>query len=305
MSRKARIEDKDDWASVRMFGANLHYSTIKPNAGAFDGATVILSDGVEGDGLGGAAHALTRHAPAVRQLLFGAVAGPFLDEPVSAAPVVVLDVSPLRLECEKQGVAWATWLAGEGAARDQLDKAVGKPVARAFNKLMLESNGATLVARGGLCQLALKLLRTNDPHAVAAADKLARVVLLDPTLPTATVNALLTGGSTAASNRVSVEVAFADAAARDRRLPVLRAVLPRGCAALLPQPAATGDEAAPGVEVKCGSGGDDEGAALLGCLVAAYAPGAAAELPAGQGPYSEGEFDGLLMASTRSYRSGA
>lgn len=174
MSRKARIEDKDDWASVRMFGANLHYSTIKPNAGAFDGATVILSDGVEGDGLGGAAHALTRHAPAVRQLLFGAVAGPFLDEPVSAAPVVVLDVSPLRLECEKQGVAWATWLAGEGAARDQLDKAVGKPVARAFNKLMLESNGATLVARGGLCQLALKLLRRNDSHAVAAADKLAR-----------------------------------------------------------------------------------------------------------------------------------
>jgi hypothetical protein len=134
MSRKARIEDKDDWASVRMFGANLHYSTIKPNAGAFDGAIVILSDGTEADGVSSAAHVLTRHAPVVRKLLFGAVGGPFIEEPVSAAPVVVLDLSPLRQDCEQRGMTWNTWLSGEGAARDQLDKSVGKPVARAFNK---------------------------------------------------------------------------------------------------------------------------------------------------------------------------
>ena len=155
---------------------------------------------------------------------------------------------------------------------------------------MLESTGATLVAHGGLCQLAIKLLRSSDPHAVAAADKLARVVLLEPVLPTSTVNALLTtgGAATAASSQVRVEVAFTDATARDRRLPMLRAVLPLGCDALLP----SANEAA---VVNCGDikdGESEHGAALLGCIVGGYAPEAAAELPS-SGPYSEDEFDGL------------
>ena len=148
--------------------------------------------------------------------------------------MVVLDLAPLRLDMERkeeergEGFTWASLLEAEGAEYDKLGKAVGKPVVRAFNKLMMQSTGATLVAHGSLCQLALKILRTNDPHGVEAARKLDRVVLLDPVLPTATVNALLTGSYTAASERVSVELAFANAAARDRRLPMLRAVVPRG-----------------------------------------------------------------------------
>lgn len=222
-------------ASVRIFGASLHYDQLKPKAHTFSGSVVILSDGTKNDAISsGAPHALMRHAATVRRLLFGAAAGPNMQAPLSSAPVVVLDLAPLRLDMERkeeergEGFTWASLLEAEGAEYDKLGKAVGKPVVRAFNKLMMQSTGATLVAHGSLCQLALKILRTNDPHGVEAARKLDRVVLLDPVLPTATVNALLTGSYTAASGRVSVELAFANAAARDRRLPMLRAVVPRG-----------------------------------------------------------------------------
>ena len=277
--------------SVRMFGANLHYSLIKPRAGSFDRAILILSDGTCGsvgaeavDGKNGADHVLTGLAATVRRLLFGSVSGPGVDEPVSSSPVVVLDLEPLRREAESKEVAWKSLFEEEGATRGQLGRALGKPVARTLSKLMLESAGAILVARGGLCTLVIKLLRTNDSHGCAAAAKLERVVLLDPDLPKATVNALLTGGPTAASNRISVEVAFSKAALRDRRLPILRAVFPRGCDMLLgpahKQPSAVNRQ-----------NGDDEGATLLPALASLGAKGADVELP--DPPFRADEFDGL------------
>jgi hypothetical protein len=268
-----------------MFGVNLHYSIMKPKPGSFDGATIILSD--SNDATNNAGHVLVRHAAMVRTLLFGSAAGPGVAEPCTSSPVVLLDLEPLRFEAESKELTWELLLEGEGATRDQLNKAIGKPVVRALNKLMMGSTGATLVACGRLCPLAIKLLRTTDPHGAAAAEKFGRVVLLDPELPRATVNALLTGGFTPASSCISVEVAFPSAAVRDRRLPVLRTVLPRGCDALL----LANQTEHPVVNSQSG---DDLGAALLGALVNACAVdinGPEAEVPSP--PFCEDEFDGL------------
>lgn len=277
-------------SAVHVLGASLHYDQLKPKAGTFDGAVVILSDGTKDVARSGPAsrdHVLIRHAGTVRSLLFGSAAGPNVQEPLSTAPVVVFDLEPLRLEVERkekergEGVSWVSLLEAEGAARDQLSKAIGKPIVRAFNKLMMQSTGATMVAHGSVCQLVIKILRTNDPHGVAASSKLDRVVLLDPVLPIATVNALLTGACTAASGRVRAELAFANAAKRDRRLPMLRGVLPRGCDTLLP---ANNELHAVSIS------GDEKSAALLAALAVMEAPNAAKlPIPA----YREDEFDSL------------
>ena len=295
MGRGARhqrsVEDsscaKQD-SSARIFGASLHYDQLKPKQGTFDGSVVILSDGVDDSTATCCGpHVLIRHAATVRRLLFGSAAGHDGQEPLSSAPVVVLDLGPLRLEVERKekergaGATWASLLEAEGATRDLLGKTVGKPVVRFFNKLMIQSTGATLVAYGSLCQLAIKLLRTSDLHGVEAATRIDRVVLIDPVLPTPTVNALLTGACTAASERVSVELAFANASKRDRREPMLRAVLPRGGNVLL------SDQPSPTVIAS----GDDKGAALLAALVATRTSDAAVKVPSPA--YHEDEIDAL------------
>ena len=284
MGRGARRAEEHS-SSVRLFGASLHYDQLKPRAGTFDGAVVILSDGTA---RGGGEHALVQHAATVRRLLFGSVSGPNVHEPLSTAPVVVLDLEPLRLEVERKAkesgkdATWATLLEAEGATCDQLGKIIGKPVVRAFNKLMMQSAGATLVSHGSVATLVIKLLRTNDPHGAGAAQKINRVVLFDPVLSTATVNALLTGACTAASGRVSADFAFANAAKRDRRLPMLSAVLPRGCEALL-----LASEELPATTISS----DDKGAALLAALAATEVPGAAVMVPSPA--YCEDEMDSL------------
>ena len=264
--------------SVRMFGINLHYGCIKPKAGSFDAATVILSDGPQSTSAAG--HVLTRHAATARKLLFGSAAGPGVAEPCSSSPVVLLDLEPLRLDTAGREKTWEALLDAESASRDQLGKVIGKPTVRAFNKLMLESTGATLVASGKLCPLVMKLLRTNDPHGAAAAKKIDRVVLLDPDLRAANVNSLLTGGPSAPSGRVIVDVAFSTAAVRDKRLPVLRAVLPRGCDMLLPATSAVD-----------GLSKEPHGAELLAAIAATSVDGAEAEVPTPA--FSEDELDGL------------
>ena len=123
---------------------------------------------------------------------------------------------------------------------------------------------ATLVARGALAKVALKLVRTPDPR--AASCNIGRLALLDPELPTSLVNALLTGsgsgnsGSSGSSNdgdkkkkpspapdakangkkkasppALPVDVAYADAAKRDRRGPMLRGVFAEGKDTVAPE----------------------------------------------------------------------
>ena len=122
MSRKSRIaeEEKEEWAKVRYFTANIGYAPPKAKLGYLDDAVVILSDDVDG------VHPLLHHAALVRRLLFGSASGPSYDRPADDSTsqiVVVVDLSPLRRAMDDS--SWGSALDAEGSKREALDK-VGK-----------------------------------------------------------------------------------------------------------------------------------------------------------------------------------
>ena len=136
---------------------------------------------------------VVRHAAAARALCF--------DDDTT---VVVLDVAALRRDVDnaaertqdtkkargrgKRG--WQQALEAECKTRDVLGKDCGRPIAKALARLLMRATtGATLVARGALAGIALKLALTRDPH--AATCNVSRVVLVEPTLSAVAVNGLL------------------------------------------------------------------------------------------------------------------
>ena len=249
MSRKARIRDEEKaaWDKVRMYVVSCGYGPLKPTATAFHGATVVLWDGTNDEDvadqrLGG----LLAHAKATRKICRD-------DENV----LVVVDLSAVRRSrnCRVADAAavtaikgsepaddigggdtsprhvlppanWAQLLEAEGATREELGKVVGRPVAKALARLLMKSvdGSVTLVAQGLLAAVALKILRTSDVR--AAGCRVGRLILVEPILSKALVNALLTGGQS--KTAVRVDVAFADEATRERRTAMLRAIFAAG-----------------------------------------------------------------------------
>ena len=262
MSRNSKIsvEEKEQWGRLRIFVLTGGYSSfIKPGPSSFNDTVVVLSDEGCPAGADGGLSWLLGHAACARDLVLGEV------ERCAARTVVVLDLEPLRREFESGGGAsavtrpakgaaaaaaaaealegggrgdhhdasgarsWASAVLAEASKRDALGKSIGKPVAKALNKLMMSSSKLTLVARGHLAPLALKLARTADTH--AAGCKIARLVLVEPALAPAVVNALLVarGKRPSGSNQAPrLDVVYADRAVRDRRAPMLRAVFTEG-----------------------------------------------------------------------------
>merc|ERR1711871_45865 len=84
--------------------------------------------------------------------------------------------------------------------------------------------GATIVAYGNCCQLALKLLLTTDTHGLVSGAA-ERLVLIHPILPSTTVNALLTGGT---AHTARVDVVFDSEEASGDMLPRIRKKFPSG-----------------------------------------------------------------------------
>eukprot|EP01052_Picozoa_sp_SAG31_P038899 SAG31_NODE_5286_length_2632_cov_2.478484_1_plen_585_part_01 len=244
MSRKARIrdEEKAEWGRVRMYVANSGYGPLKPTADAFRSAIVVLWDGVEGVEEEWPNGALLVHMDAAREL--------FLMSDHHKPALVVMDLSGLRHRVEQAAITavpaleegadgadsprcmpknWQQSLEAEGASCAELGKVVGRPVAKALAKLLMKTvdGSVTLVARGSLAAVALKLVRTPDARANGC--RVERLVLVEPTLSKAVVNSLLTSDERASSNHsVRVDVAFSDHATRERRAPMLRAIFVDG-----------------------------------------------------------------------------
>ena len=227
MSRKARIrdEEKDDWDRVRLYIASSGYGPLKPTPTAFHGATVVLWDGEEDRAgpLGG----LLAHVNAARDICLDHQGGgdqsvvvvdlsalrrrveadAATDTATYAATAAALPRSEatgkIDDDCKnviskerknyRAAASWKHLLEAEGATREELGKVVGRPVAKALTRLMMTSvdGSVTLVARGLLAAVALKIMRTPDVR--AAGCRVARLVLVTPVLPKALVNALLTG----------------------------------------------------------------------------------------------------------------
>ena len=164
MSRKANISatEKATFGRPRLYAVRAHYGPLDKQPDQFSGAVVVLDD--EGEGV-------VRHAAAARALCF--------DEDTT---VVVLDVAALRRDIDaaaetrdskkargrgKRG--WQQALEAECKNRDVLGKDCGRPIAKALARLLMRApTGATLVARGNLAAVALKLALTRDAHAAAA-----------------------------------------------------------------------------------------------------------------------------------------
>ncbi len=161
MSRKANISatEKAAFGRPRLYAVRAHYGPLDKQPDQFSGAVVVLDD--EGGGV-------VRHAAAAQALCF--------DEDTT---VVVLDVAALRRDVDaaaetrdskkargrgKRG--WQQALEAECKTRDVLGKDCGRPIAKALARLLMRATtGATLVARGALAGIALKLALTRDFHA--------------------------------------------------------------------------------------------------------------------------------------------
>ena len=113
-----------------------------------------------------------------------------------------------------------------------LGKDCGRPIAKALARLLMRApTGATLVARGNLAAVALKLALTRDAH--AATCNVSRVVLVEPTLSAVAVNGLL-ACKIPPVRRITVDAAFADDDAQMRRGPAIAAACGEGISVIAP-----------------------------------------------------------------------
>ena len=227
MSRKANISatEKATFGRPRLYAVRAHYGPLDKQPDQFAGAVVVLDD--EGEGV-------VRHAAAARALCF--------DEDTT---VVVLDMAALRRDidaaaertCDKKTRGrgkrgWQQALEAECKTRDVLGKDCGRPIAKALARLLMRATtGATLVARGNLAAVALKLALTRDAH--AATCNVSRVVLVEPTLSAVAVNGLL-ACKTPPARRIRVDAAFADDDAQMRRGPAIAAACGEGISCIAP-----------------------------------------------------------------------
>lgn len=180
------------------------------------------------DAGGGPVHPLTDIIGGVQELLLGPS-----DEsvPQRGAPstVVVLDLSPL---CPDASSA-STLLDAEGSSTP-LGKTLGKPAARALEKLLVGTSDITIIASGGTAQLALKLLRAGPDEHGLKPGTVSRLVLIHPRLPPACVNKQLSTPAAGASDEPvtlpELDCIFENETVQNRRLPMLRHAFPKGTA---------------------------------------------------------------------------
>jgi hypothetical protein len=172
----------------------------------------------------GAAHPLTGLISGAQRLLLGPSDGSSPPDGASSV-LVVLDLSPLCADASSVSAA----LDAEGASA-ALTKGLGKPAARALEKLLTGTTDITLLAHGGGAQLALKLLRAGLEEHGLKPGTVSRLVLLHPRLPPPCINRQLSGppaGEKAGpGGAAQLDAIFETKAARDRRLPMLRHAFP-------------------------------------------------------------------------------
>lgn len=216
MARKAREQEAmEGWAMPRVWFASAAYSLPKLSSLLSHSAKPLLLLHLPE---AHQAHPLTTLAPLAQQLLLSP-----RDNPSSV--VVLFDISPLLSRSRDPSAA----LDAEGRTT-ALGHDLGKPASRVICKLLGSGlNNVTLLAVGGACQLALKLLSaTSDERAISRID---RLVLIHPRLPAACVNTQLANKHTPPHlAQLRLDLLSESETALDRRLPALRSAFPNGAA---------------------------------------------------------------------------
>ena len=228
---KLGAQEKDAWATPRYWVANIGYGNVSASTLlSASRAAIILW--LPEDPAEGAVHALSELAVVAQQAMLGDDGGADDDAPPA---VVVLDLSPL---VDAAGAAAA--LDVEGRSMGALG-AVGKPAARALDKLIASGmREVTLVACGGAAQLLLRLISSRTAERGVRPGAVRRAVLVHPRLPSACVNAHLSGGAgvggvggasaSGIGGAERLDVLFEDPAGAARRLAALRWAFPQGSA---------------------------------------------------------------------------
>lgn len=222
MSRKARVkeEDKSDWDFPHYWAASWGYGPVKANALVSSSGLVVLLhlpendevpvdplDAQDGEPIG----PLLTLLPTFSQLL-----GPASQRPPSAC--LIIDLTPL-CKGKSLGEVQAS-LDEEGALAGEFGKKLGRPAVRAMERLVLE--GATLVACGGVAQLALKIALAPEKISRLKTGSIKQLVLIHPRVPAKSVNTQLKTGSR--SERLTV--LFDKEQEKERRMHIFQHVFP-------------------------------------------------------------------------------
>ena len=148
--------------------------------------------------------------------------------------IFMVDCTPLI----PAGRSLKSALDAEGTTSGPLGKDLGKPVGRLLEKMLAGYKGSvSLVAFEGGAQLALRLLQAPETDRGLKEGIVERLVLLRPRLSGAAVNALL---PKPVRTKMSVDVYYESAAAREKRDVMLRHAYALGASRILPNPSSSG-----------------------------------------------------------------
>jgi hypothetical protein len=227
MSRKARIAEsaKQDWACVRTWAATKGYSPYKPKD-HLDNTLVILEHSLPEE-----CHPMRGLMAAAQELMFPATKRAIDFTTVlqlDLTALLQLDLTALRAEkASEEGITMEELINDECSMQD-FGKRIGKPLARLLSRLHLR--GATLVARGAGCQLALKLLSPRASRSLNSTH-VQRIVMIHPFLTPTFINNQLTVGRAVRQDKVALDVVYPlDAKEMTKREPILRHFYPKGAA---------------------------------------------------------------------------
>uniref|UniRef100_A0A0G4HBD5 CobW C-terminal domain-containing protein n=1 Tax=Chromera velia CCMP2878 TaxID=1169474 RepID=A0A0G4HBD5_9ALVE len=228
MARKARISEKEksEWQTPHSFVFHGGFGPLK--------ADRLTSQG---------------GVPGMRVLLWSLENGPFSLSRLSALaqscllssewseneresekpPLLVIDTSPLT-ETKKEAECLFD---AEGETSEGLTKALGKQVARLLHGFHLEKT--TLIAVGGVCQLAVKLLLVSRDSKGLSEGAVDRLVMVSPRLPPSFINTQLRNlppSSSSLTEKLKVDLLFTDKKSFERREAVIRHAFPSGVSVL-------------------------------------------------------------------------
>eukprot|EP00040_Diaphanoeca_grandis_P003903 m.26343 g.26343 ORF g.26343 m.26343 type:complete len:1000 (+) comp15368_c0_seq1:220-3219(+) len=212
-------QNNAELSSIKFWLASCGYNAPRAADTIAPHSTLVLWDG-RGESTDGPSHPLLRVCHVVQELLLGGgIGGDAID-----APIVIVDLRGLLGSMSPEVFQEA--LDQEGFNLRELTRRIGKPIARALEKLFLKD--ATIIASGDLCQLLLKLLCTTDSRGLAKREgAVKRVILLHPVLPKECVNALL-GGPSAQYPRATMDVVYESKKLETKREPMIRHAFPLG-----------------------------------------------------------------------------
>jgi hypothetical protein len=222
MSRKARIStsEKNDWAMVRMWAATKGYSPYKPKD-YLDNTLVVLE------------HEVPANRQPMRTLVDAAQELMFAENGLKLSSVLQLDLTALLPEkgssllperVREEGITMDELINDECGMQD-FGKRIGKPVARLLSRLHLR--GATLVARGVGCQLALKLVSPRASRSLTPTN-ISQIAMLHPLLSPSFINSQLTAGRAVRQDKLSLDVVYPSEKEQEKREPILRHFYPKG-----------------------------------------------------------------------------